>query len=243
MRRTVSAHSFYLTIKPKIMKNILFILACIITLNMQAQKTFTQNVNAKKAEKVTLDFQFADDITIETWNKDEVFVEAVVSIDDNKHNDKFKFELREIGDEIIIEAEIEDLDKLGEETKVRHKDGDTYTYNSRTVDLDINYTVKVPQKMAVALKTINGNIKVEQFNNALALKTISGDIEMKMDAKKGCDLIMKTISGDMYTDFDIKTAGKSNFFQFASSINTEINGGGFPIDLNTISGNIYLRKK
>jgi hypothetical protein len=225
------------------MKNYLLILACIISLNMQAQKTFTQNVNAKKAEKVTLDFQFADDITIETWSKSEVYVEAIVNIDDNKHNDNFKFELNEIGDEIIIEAEIEDMDKLGEETKVRHKDGDTYIYNSRTVDLDITFKVKVPKDIAVSLKTINGNIESKNIENELALKTISGDIDISMDSKKSFNLTMKTISGDMFTDFEFENEEKRKFVYVGSSIDTEINGGGTPIELNTISGNIYFRKK
>jgi hypothetical protein len=225
------------------MKNYLLILACIISLNMQAQKTFTQNVNAKKAEKVTLDVQFADDITIETWSKSEVYVEAIVNIDDNKHNDNFKFELNEIGDEIIIEAEIEDMDKLGEETKVRHKDGDTYIYNSRTVDLDITFKVKVPKDIAVSLKTINGNIESKNIENELALKTISGDIDISMDSKKSFNLTMKTISGDMFTDFEFENEEKRKFVYVGSSIDTEINGGGTPIELNTISGNIYFRKK
>ncbi|PLX19128.1 MAG: hypothetical protein C0597_05570, partial [Marinilabiliales bacterium] len=211
------------------MKNILLFLACFISLNMQAQKTFTQNVSTKSAERVSFDFQFADDISIETWNKSEIFVEAVVNIDDNKHNDNFKFELNEIGDEIVLKAEIEDLDKIGKVTQVRDKDGDVYITDSRTVDLDITFKVKVPKDIAVSLKTINGNIESKNIENALALKTISGDIDISMDSKKSFDLIMKTISGDMFTDFEFEQQKKSNFIHIGGSIDTEINGGGKPI--------------
>ncbi|PLX22427.1 MAG: hypothetical protein C0599_06390, partial [Salinivirgaceae bacterium] len=113
----------------------------------------------------------------------------------------------------------------------------------RTVDLDITFKVKVPKDIAVSLKTINGNIESKNIENALALKTISGDIDISMDSKKSFDLIMKTISGDMFTDFEFEQQKKSNFIHIGGSIDTEINGGGKPIELNTISGNIYFRKK
>jgi hypothetical protein len=210
---------------------------------MQAQKTFTQSINTKNAKEVSFDLDFADDIIIEVWKKSEVFVEAVVNINANKHNDNFRFELKEIGDQIVLKAEIEDLDKIGEVTQIRDKEGDLYITNSRTVDLDITFKIKVPGDIAVALKTINGNIISKNIDNEIALKTISGEIDIAMDSKKSFDLIMKTITGDMFTDFEFEQPEKSKFIHIGGSIETEINGGGFPIELNTISGNIYFRKR
>lgn len=229
--------------KPQTMKILMLILACFMSWSTQAQKTFNQTVNAKDAEKVSFDFQFADDINMAAWNKDEVFVEAIVNIDDNKHNDNFQFKKNVIGSQIVIEAEIEDLDKLGEETIVKDKNGDTYVYNSRTVDLDITYKVKVPQNLEVSLKTINGNINTKTLENAALLKTISGDIDISMDDNESFDLLMKTISGDMYTDFEFENPRKKKYYSFNSSIDTEVNGGGYLVELHTISGNIYFRKK
>ena len=47
-----------------------------------------QPVNGQRS--LSLDFPFADDILIETWDKAEVYVKATVNINDNEDNDLFE---------------------------------------------------------------------------------------------------------------------------------------------------------
>jgi len=50
---------------------------------------------------------------------------------------------------------------------------------------------------------------------------------------------MSTISGTIYTDLAMNNASKRNG---GNTIDTQYNGGGEDVDLETISGDIFLRK-
>lgn len=70
------------------------------------------------------------------------------------------------------------------------------------------------------------------------LKTISGDIDIYVaDAK----LEAKTLTGGVYSDLDINFS-KNKRKGYGSKIITTINKGTSNLRLNTISGDIFLRK-
>ena len=76
----------------------------------------------------------------------------------------------------------------------------------------------------------------------ISIASVSGEIDITMPAKTAMDLEMETVSGNMYSDFDFPSGGKQMRRIGGSSINTQLNGGGVSLKLNTVSGNIYLRK-
>jgi hypothetical protein len=101
--------------------------------------------------------------------------------------------------------------------------------------------------------TLNGNfdIKFTKMNTQKPtdISTINGHIDISMPVDTKANLDITTMNGESFTDFDIKEEqednGRSNGLKELSGgdVTGTINGGGVAISLNSINGNIYLRKK
>lgn len=102
----------------------------------------------------------------------------------------------------------------------------------------------------VVANSTGGDIKVAfaNFNQdkPSSISNIGGAIDISMPANIKSSLNLRTINGEIYTDFDLgpkKTKDGMKQAGFGNNIKTETNGGGAEIQLNTISGNIYVRKQ
>ena len=224
-------------------KIIYFIVISVITFNTAfSQRIIKKSYQVKPNANIKLNIQFSDKVKINTWNKNTVNVEFSVNINDNKNNDKFMLEEKNLGNSLIINSKIKDLDKLS-----KHKviiSGDDTIINCNT-KLNINVTVTVPESSNFIFKTINGDIEVIGCSKGMDINTISGFVDMSLAGTSKVDLEMSTISGSVYTDMkiDLKNA-KENMKQIVGeTVEGSLNGGGSDIELNSISGDIYLRKK
>jgi|SRR5699024_1127110 len=101
----------------------------------------------------------------------------------------------------------------------------------------------------VIANSTNGNINVtfSQLSGATpsSISLVSGHMNVNLPADAKVNLNMSTVSGQIYTDFDIKMEDKKGRIRQVGGRNTEstLNGGGVKLNLKTITGNIYLRKK
>jgi lia operon protein LiaG len=98
----------------------------------------------------------------------------------------------------------------------------------------------------LVLSTISGNIDVLftelSKDKPISIASVSGEIDVTLPAKTTADLEMGTVSGNMYSDFDFQADKKEMKRIGGNSINTSLNGGGVDLKINSVSGNIYLRK-
>ena len=113
----------------------------------------------------------------------------------------------------------------------------------------------------VTASTVDGNIHVTfrtlNRDKALYLSTVDGDIDITLPKDTNADIIARTMEGDVYSGFEgdttlgKETSGKEdetmpqNFYNTyinSNYITTRINKGGHKVYLNTIDGNIYIRK-
>jgi len=106
---------------------------------------------------------------------------------------------------------------------------------------------------AFVANTISGNIEARftplPAGKTVAISSISGDIDIALQANTKASLTLKAIDGEIYTDFDIrqkgpeKNTGSLKKISVGSSLDGTINGGGETVvNLNVISGDIFLRK-
>jgi hypothetical protein len=73
---------------------------------------------------------------------------------------------------------------------------------------------------------------------------VSGDIDVSMPGNTAADLKLSSVSGEIYTDFDVDLQHEeAGDMGYRKPILGTINGGGSPLELRTVSGNIFLRKK
>lgn len=104
----------------------------------------------------------------------------------------------------------------------------------------------------IVANSVSGNL-VADFNilkpgKPSSISLVSGDIDISMPADSKADFKLKSVSGEIYTDLDIvsnKDKENSNLRQIGGgyAIKGSTNGGGTELSLNTVSGNIFIRKK
>jgi hypothetical protein len=115
---------------------------------------------------------------------------------------------------------------------------------ARNLKIEELYEVYVPRNVELSLKTTLGSSNIEHNNGPLAVETVTGNIDVRCAASQPADITAKTEMGGMYTDlpFDRNTGG--GLPQLAGEESRiQLNGGGVPIALETVTGDVTIRKK
>ena len=180
-----------------------------------------------------LNLQIADSIEVKTWNKNEVAVKASINVNNNKYNDDYIVDFSEAGDEIEVKAKFD--------SKVRRSNwnnGDSCDCGYRS---DITWVIYIPENARINLETINGNIIITGKTSEMRIQTISGYIDLAIPPSLQADLRLSTLTGTIYTNVQMDDLA-SNAKRRQSDVVSKFNGGGKPVSLKTISGDIFLRK-
>ena len=101
----------------------------------------------------------------------------------------------------------------------------------------------------VVANAISGDITVRFTNlrpEPSSISVVSGDLDVTLPSNSKTTIAMRSISGELYTDLDLnlgKTVGNEEMRQVGgTTVNGTLNGGGTPINLKTISGDVFVRK-
>jgi hypothetical protein len=227
------------------MKSIFLIILCsALFYQISAQKIVEESLSVSKDQEIKLDFDFATDIKVNSWNKAEVYVKAIVNLNDGKDNEKFHFITKKGSDFVSIESEIKDLDKMYQNcTTIIIEDGDTTIINGGHNHFDLNFEVFMPSSHKLNLSTINGDIELVGLSGPMEINTINGEIDLHLNPSQKADLEMSSINGTFYTNFDLDLEDrKDKLCRVGGNVHTQLNGGGKSIELETINGAIFLRK-
>lgn len=215
------------------MKN--YILAAILmvaTLGTAfSQKVITKKVDAT-GKKMEMKFDFADSIRIEAWNKNTVELEVSVNIDNNRFNEYYKLNENSFSGDIDL---VEKIDFEG----IKKVKG---SGNNCNFDKMIRYKLKVPANLEFSLKTISGQVILEGSLSKMSVNSISGFIDYTIPASMKTRINLSTITGDVYSNLKFDNKPEKEAQWVGTKRNLILNGGTQPIKLETISGNIYLRK-
>jgi len=101
---------------------------------------------------------------------------------------------------------------------------------------------------------IEGTFSTLSQESPSSITSVSGIIDVALPPSTGANLSLKSISGEIYTGFDIKlkkeasakkgrAKGLPQIGGMGNETKGSINEGGVNLDLQSISGNIYLRDK
>jgi Putative adhesin len=214
------------------MRNILLMaFFCLLATVGQTQTIVEKHLGFSPGKAIKMNIQIADSIRIVTWNKNEVYARASLTINENKDNDKYKITFDDAGDRVIIKA---DFEGVRNNRSWSDSGGNCCTYRST-----IYWDIYIPENAGLSVETIDGNIVIEGKTDEVKARSISGFIDLAFTSTRKADLKMSTISGTIYTDLAIgNPAGKRG----GNAVNTDMNGGGKRVDLETVSGDIFLRK-
>lgn len=117
----------------------------------------------------------------------------------------------------------------------------------------------------VTLNNVSGNSNASTVNGLIEARlrsipateveyeTVNGDIKVFFPASLAADINFDTMNGDFYTDFEDITrkskqiekggTGKEKVYRINKSAILSVNGGGRPIRVKTLNGDIYLQKQ
>ena len=195
----------------------------------KAQKVVEKTFVFSGKESVKMNVQISDSIGIATWNKNEVYIKASINIDNNQYNDEYKIKFDETGNTIVVDGKYE---------SERQRKGNNN--NCCNVDIEVLWTVFIPENARISVETINGNITIVGKTDEIKAYTISGFIDMTVPASRKANFELSTITGTVYSDLLDNKSAKTK--KHTNEISGEYNGGGKPVNLKTISGDIFLRK-
>lgn len=214
------------------MKNLtLFTLLICATLSVTAQKIVEDRQPVNGQNTLKLDFPFASEIIITTWEKPEVFVEATVNINDNEDNDLFELVSRTNERRIYME-----MDEQAWKTNTRRNGRNCW-------NTDIVIKVFLPKTMEIDAETISGNYELAYYGKPFYFKTISGDLDLSIDPAANLDFFVKTVTGEVYSDLNLSyPKGKDGLRQIVGmDMEGRLNEGGAILEMETVSGNVFLR--
>lgn len=212
-------------------KFIPYFLLVLVTTVAFSQKIVEERQPLNGQKTLKLDFPFADEIIIKTWDQQEVFVEATVDINDNEDNDLFELSSRTTERRIVMEMDNDNWESRSR--KSRRK-----CWNS-----DIVIKVFLPKSLEIDAETISGNYELTYYGQPFYFKTISGDVDLSVAPTENIDFFVKTVTGEVYSDLELSyPKGKDGLRQIVGmDLEGRLNNGGERLEMETVSGNVFLR--
>jgi hypothetical protein len=233
------------------MKNLI----TVLIMSLLSYQTFAQKIIDKKlpwssGQVANLNLRFGDSIRVRYWDKPEISVRISVVVNGGRLNEALLVTANTSGEEISLKTDFDQAilkqgkaeDCPGQKgTSFNRGDGNGTRYFTCS---EINYQVFLPRQAKLKLETINGNIDIVGGTAGVFVKTISGYVDMSWPKANGANLSMKTITGEVYSDLNIDFKGKKEKNPIVGyQLLGAVNGGGPEVRLESISNNVYLRKK
>ena len=99
----------------------------------------------------------------------------------------------------------------------------------------------------VVANSVSGNVTVRYATvgkSPSSISIVSGEVDVAMPANSKATLQLRTISGEVYTDFDIAMGKEAGDLRRVGGQTVEgsVNGGGTRISLQSVSGDVFVRK-
>jgi len=209
-------------------------------------------------QKIAFHFDYPELVKISTWDKNEISIEGVVSINGGENDDAFELIQSVSGNTINIENRIKGMKDLphrvtitrGSEKitfktkedykKYRDEHGKDFNTTNFGVDIEIVLEIKVPKNMETKLESVYGMVEVKNFQGPLSVDATYGGVDVAVQEKTTGELIAETGYGQIYTNLDQKFTG-SEFEDFHTVVSIKP-GTGPRYSFESKYGNVYLRK-
>lgn len=216
--------------------------------NRVVEKSFS----VKPDEKVRLKLKFGDTISVKSWDKNKLSFKAVIEINQGKLNDALDLSYdRDNGQLRIVSDYDKELLKEGNACDCAGDDSTHHHWSSwgngdhhYMVCSHIKYEVYVPAGVDLDVESISSDIEIADLRGPVRAKSISGFVDLSWPSGKPADVSLKTISGEAYTNLEgLKFDNKKDHIPIVGyTLKGSVGAGGPLVSLESVSGNIYLRK-
>ncbi|MCE1199331.1 MAG: DUF4097 family beta strand repeat-containing protein [Marinilabiliales bacterium] len=215
------------------MKSLFMILAMALLASptLLAQKVLNKTYPIS-GKKLTLKLDFADTIRVERWDKNTAELVVTVNLDQNRYNDYYSLKESQFTGEVSL---VEKIDFEG----IQKASGCKRDCNFKDL---VNYRLRIPAETEFNLKTISGNIILVKVEGKMTVNSISGFVDYTVPSGLKAKFELSSISGDVYSNLTFDAGGTKELSFVGTKQRKTLNGGTLPIEIKTISGNIFLRK-
>lgn len=223
----------------------LFITCMVFVFTSHAQQGVFEKSIDYKDQRIDLDADFASQIAISNWDKNEVMIKVTYEINGGELNEAVEIDFRDQEHRIKLKLDINERMMRNSTTSDCDKEG-AMTWGSRNgpkICSDISIEVFLPKGTELFLESVVADVLISGEYKELDLKTVTGDIDLTWSVDHGADLEMKTVNGSIYTDFDLSNK-KDKGLPIISShdMKTVYKDGGRFLKIETVTSDIFFRK-
>jgi hypothetical protein len=242
----------------------IFALCSLVSLG---QTKIDKTIPVKAGQKLSLDFDYPE-VKIQTWDKNEVLITGVVSINRGENDSAFELQVTTDKD-ITVTSILKDKENIPQRIVIKKGDteyffkakdyndpqiqkfleenGREYTYMSNGIIRDIKLEIFVPKNMATKITAKYGLIEVKGFSAPLTIDAKYGGVDATISPASTGMLTARSRYGEILTNLDVKfDQQKFPEKQFRDQDKwTEISaklGTGPSYMIESKYGTVYLRK-
>ena len=225
----------------KVIVSFCFLFCSASLLIGQQQKIEEKSFAWNSGRSAKINLKFAANIKVSSWDKQEMLLKTIITYEKEAHLKIHKMEIQEMGSQLLIDTDYaKNFFKNKRHTCWSCDEADQNEWGDCTC-FKLEFEIMMPKGADLSVETISGNIELLDIAGPVKAKSISGFIDLGMKPSLASNLYFKSVTGEIYTDFDIDLDKSSNAFN--KRLTTALNGGGSAIALETVSGDIFFRKK
>jgi hypothetical protein len=247
------------------MKTTLITILSLFFASTFGQTTIEKTFPVAGAKELVADFDHPN-VTIQTWDKNEVMVKGTVSINNGENDANFELQTSNNNGVLTISSLLKDKENIPRHVVVHkaddqefvfkaksfddpvvqkflEEDGRDYAYISNTLLMKIELTMFVPKNLKTTIDIKYGLVEFKTFDAPLKVVAKYSKVDATVPATIG-GITARTKHGEILTNLDIKF-DKAPFERERNSNWTEITahpGKGQDYFIESTYGTVYLRK-
>jgi hypothetical protein len=229
-----------------------------------AQTKIQKTIPWKTGQKLVMDFDHPD-MKIHTWDKNEVSIAGVVSINRGENDNAFEIVIENEPGQVKVSSILKDKENIPQRIMIKKGDeefyfkansyndpevqkfleqnGHEYSYMSNGIIRDIDLEIFVPKGTETLLTLKYGIVEVSKFDGPLTIDAKYGKIDASITPQSIGELTARARHGEILTNLDIKfdqepIVSKKDHW----TVITAKPGKGPYYRFESKYGNVYLRK-
>lgn len=213
------------------------------------QRTVDRSAPMDDAGKLILDLKHGDEIIVRAWDRDEVSFRADIEINGGRLNEALLLDFEASEGTLRVASDYDrQLMEKGRRKDCPDRSCASYHRSGNGRDAvvcsRVIYTVRMPRKAALRIETISGNIILEGPRSDIYARSVSGFVDLSWPESVPAEISLETVSGEAYSNLETVNYlnRRDEPARVGYKLRGRISGGGPSLLLESVSGNIYLRK-
>lgn len=225
-----------------------------------AQTPINKTIAVQNGQDITLYFDYPKLVKMTTWDKSEIQISGMVSINEGENDDAFMMEHTVNGKTIDVRSQIKNLKGLPQRVTV-YRDGQKMIFKDKSEykkyqdehgrgfntmshgpDIDIILEIKVPRNVATRVESVYGMVEVTNFSGPLTVEATYGGVDAALVEKATGEVTAETNYGNIYTNLDVKFGNDQFKNEDFHTYVAAKPGSGPKYAFESKYGNVYIRK-